>query len=140
MTLLSLFEAPDTKTNPLMILSGLVFVGGVGAFLYANVVFTPEIVENAKNLRQEQRNIEISQLIDVVNGYLDAGKDLEELRVPLETALGGTKLEEYIVEIHRKKDQSTKATVKDDDSLAVFCEAENELAAILKANLKIDRT
>jgi hypothetical protein len=101
---------------------GLVLVASVGAFVFANVVYTPEILEGAKDLRRSEREAEIRKLLKAVQSHEKGGKDLTELRVPLETALGKT-LEDYV-----------RAVLEpgSDANDALFTAADMELATMLK--------
>ena len=74
---------------------GLGFVASIGAFVFANVVYTPEILEGAEDMRRSERENEIAKILQAVRSHESSGKDLLELKVPLETALGKP-LEDYV--------------------------------------------
>lgn len=99
---------------------GLVFL--VGAFVYANVVYTPEILEGSKSLMLSEREKEIRKLLGAVESHKLEGKDVVELRLPLETALGKP-LERYIQEV-------LDFEANDDDF--IYTAADTELATMLK--------
>jgi len=101
---------------------GLVLVASVGAFVFANVVYTPMILEGAKDLRRSERDAEIRKLLMALQSHEKGGKDLMELRVPLETALGKT-LEDYVLAVLEQGP---------DDNDALFTAADMELATTLK--------
>jgi hypothetical protein len=75
-----------------------VLLFAVGAFLHANLVFTPQIIMEADRLRKTRRNVEIQKLVSAIQFHLESGNDLNELRIPLEAALGMT-LEDYISDV-----------------------------------------
>jgi hypothetical protein len=101
---------------------GLVLVASVGAFVFANVVYTPEILEGAKHIRRSERDAEIRKLLTALQSHEKGGKDLMELRVPLETALGKT-LEDYVLAVLEQGP---------DVNDALFTAADKELATMLK--------
>jgi len=100
-------------------------IAAIGGFLFANIVYTPEIMKGAEQLRQSNREIEIRKLLVAIHNHEENGNELVELRLPLETALGTT-LEEYIiaVESNLSKETTDKA----------FTTADQDLANILKKN------
>lgn len=101
------------------------FAVAVGAFVFANVVYTPEIVQGAQELRQSNRAEEIRKLLQAVRNHLAGGNELTELKVPLETALGTT-LEEYVKEVE---------TTAEDDTSSFLTTADRDLVKILKQNI-----
>ena len=109
--------------SPFGLLLGLGFVASIAAFVFANVVFTPEILEGAKDLRREERQEEISKILEAVRTH---DGDVSELRVPLETALGKS-LEEYVGAV---LDES-----KDDDEYSLYTVTDTELAKLLKQDI-----
>ncbi len=109
--------------SPFGLLLGLGFVASIAAFVFANVVYTPEILEGAKDLRREERQEEISKILEAVRTH---DGDVSELRVPLETALGKS-LEEYIGAV---LDES-----KDDDEYSLYTATDTELATLLKQDI-----
>jgi hypothetical protein len=112
-----------------LILPGLFLFLAIGAFLYANVVFTPEIIENMEQMRMENRKAEVQKLMALVAAHSkkkkndgdgdDSSSSLEELRFPLEEAFGMT-VEEYIVD------------VQNPNALIPYASADRDLAELLK--------
>lgn len=96
----------------------------VGAFIFANIVYTPEIVQGAQMLRQSNREIEIRKLLEAIHSHQVNGNALLELRLPLETALGTT-LEEYIVAV--------ESNLEDTDT--TFTRADQDLVNALKQSM-----
>jgi hypothetical protein len=101
---------------------GLGFVASVGAFVFANVVYTPEILEGARDIRRSEREAEIRKLVKAVQSHEEGGKNILELRLPLETALGKS-LEEYVRSVLESGS---------DDKTELFTPADKELATMLK--------
>lgn len=95
----------------------------IGGFLFANIVYTPEILKGAEQLRQSNREIEIRKLLVAIHTHEENGNELVELRLPLETALGTT-LEDYIMAV----DSSLSKETTDQ----AFTTADQDLANILK--------
>jgi len=122
------FDGPDFGGLATGIL-GIGLVASVGAFVYANIVYTPEILEGAKDIRRSERDrvreAEIQKLLNAVQSHEKGGNDIAELRVPLETALGKT-LEDYV-----------RAVLEpgSDDNDSLFTASDTELATILKQSL-----
>ena len=103
-----------------------------GAFLYANVVYTPEIIAANQEMRLQVREAEIQKLLAVVLQHKTDGLDLEELRVPLEASFGTT-VEEYVAKVDEENvspSTTTRTTVAVD--LKKFTSADEELADILR--------
>lgn len=71
---------------------GLGFLAAIGAYVFANVVYTPEILEGARDLRIAERETEIRKILQAIETHEG---EMVELKVPLETALGKP-LEEYV--------------------------------------------
>lgn len=111
--------------SPFGLLLGLGFVASIAAFVFANVVYTPEILEGAKDLRREERQEEISKILEAVRTH---DGDVSELRVPLETALGKS-LEEYIGAVLDVKDDD------DNDEYSLYTATDTELARLLKQSI-----
>ena len=102
-----------------------------GAFLYANVVYTPEIIAANQEMRLQVREAEMQKLLAVVLQHKTDGLDLEELRVPLEASFGTT-VEEYVAKVDEENvspSTTTRTTVAAD--LKKFTSADEELADIL---------
>ena len=97
---------------------GLLFLLAAGAFVYANVVYTPEIIAANEQMRLENREIEIQKLLAVVQQHQNEDKDLEELRLPIETSFGMT-VGEYVSKVESGEDG--------------FADADRKLANILKS-------
>lgn len=89
--LLSFDAGPTTTVG---VLGFGVLAAAIGAFVFANVAYTPEIMEGAQEMRQSNREVEIRKLVNAVRSHTDEGNEPAELRLPLETALGKT-LEDY---------------------------------------------
>lgn len=85
----------------------------VAAFVYANAVYTPEIMENSTKMRLQAREIDLKKLVDAIEQHQAENRDLEELRRPLEESFGVT-IEEYVTNVEKKKSELTSA----DESLA----------------------
>jgi translation initiation factor 1 (eIF-1/SUI1) len=94
-------------------LLGAVLLLTIGAFAYANAVYTPEILENSTQVRLQLRETQVRKLLVVVQNHDANGLDLEELRRPLEESFGMT-IEEYVANVTTKKMEVTSA----DESLA----------------------
>ncbi|KAG7351119.1 hypothetical protein IV203_010479 [Nitzschia inconspicua] len=120
------------EENFSIMFAGLVFATAVGIFAYANLVLTPEIVEGASLIRQENRQMEVQRLIDAVNSHVAKGNDLEDLRIPLEAALG-VPLETY-VEVLDEEGYMT-----DIQGFPPLGEADQTLAFIIKNALYNDQ-
>ena len=105
---------------------GLAFAASIGAFVFANVVYTPEILEGAKDLRRSERETEISKILQAVQAHITNGKDVNELRIPLETALGKS-LEDYVTAVLESEN--------DDEYYSVYTTTDHELATLLKQSL-----
>jgi hypothetical protein len=89
-------------------IGGYVFPGvflllAAGAFLYANVVYTPEIIAANEQMKLESREVEIRKLLSAVQQHKQDGLDLEDLRIPLEASFGMT-IEEYVSKVDDSKD------------------------------------
>ena len=97
---------------------GLLFLLAAGAFVYANVVYTPEIIAANEQMRLENREIEIQKLLAAVQQHQNEDKDLEELRLPIETSFGMT-VGEYVSKVESGEDG--------------FADADRKLANILKS-------
>ena len=85
---------------------------GIGAFLYANVVFTPEIISVNEQMALDLRQVEIRKLLSAVQKHIEAEKDLEDLRIPLEASLNLT-IEEYVSKVDGGKDLGFTSADKD---------------------------
>lgn len=103
---------------------GGILLLAVGAFLYANVVYTPEIIEQSEKTRLGNREIEMRKLLEFVQTE-SKGNDslLEELRSPLEQAFGMT-IEEYVSKVDNEKRTSPDQPA--------FANADAELANVLR--------
>jgi hypothetical protein len=117
-----------------VLIPGVFLLGAISAFVFANVVYTPEILENAGQIRSETRDKEIRSVLDVVRLHIQEGKDLEELRRPLEVALDMT-IEDYVQAVTAEKNSSNEKN--DDDRSTEFTEADIGLASILDAKMTI---
>ena len=104
----------------------------VGAFIFANLVYTPEIVKGAQQLRQSNREIEIRKLLAAVHIHCqEDGNELGELRLPIETALGTT-LEEYITAV--ESESNLNLSTEESTDRRAFTIADQDLVNILKKN------
>jgi hypothetical protein len=112
-------EGESSVTISGLIVPGIFLTLAIGAFLYANVVFTPEIIENTEQMRLENREAEVRKLMALVTAHKNDGKDVEELRLALEEAFGMT-VEEYIVD------------VKNPNALTPYAGSDDDLAELLK--------
>jgi hypothetical protein len=127
--------------------AGAAIVGlvGVSAFAYANAMYTPEILEGAERLRRTTRDAEVRKLRTAVQIHFESGNDVNELRVPLEAALGRT-LEDYATAVASSSSSSSSPTIGSiDEALASadtvpFTEADKELADVLVKLDLIKRT
>mmetsp|Transcript_1398 Transcript_1398/g.2993 ORF Transcript_1398/g.2993 Transcript_1398/m.2993 type:complete len:216 (+) Transcript_1398:63-710(+) len=107
------------STLPSVLLAGLVIAAAI--FLYANVVYTPEIVQNAKAMREEEQ---ATQLIELIQQLQSEGRDMDESRVALETVFGMS-VGEYAVSVDAKgKNEGVDIGVSD---------AEMELVELLRS-------
>jgi len=122
------FDGPDLGGLAIRIL-GLGLVASVLAFVYANVVYTPEILEGYRDIKRSERESEIRKLLEAVQSHVNDGTkestSILELRVPLETALGKT-LEDYVRAVLEPGSESNDA---------LFTAADMELASILKQSI-----
>ncbi|MGK3734299.1 MAG: hypothetical protein ACI8RD_007835 [Bacillariaceae sp.] len=107
----------------------------VGAFIFANIVYTPEIVKGAQQLRQSNREIEIRKLLAAVHSHCqEDGNELVELRLPIETALGTT-LEEYITAVESESESNLNLNLSSKETTdRAFTTADQDLVIILKKN------
>jgi hypothetical protein len=94
-------------------LLGAVLLLTIGAFAYANAVYTPEILGNSTQMRLQLRETQVRKLLVLVQNHDANGLDLEELRRPLEETFAMT-IEEYVANVTAKKMEVTSA----DESLA----------------------
>jgi hypothetical protein len=102
---------------------GILFLAA-GAFVYANVVYTPEIMENNVEMKLEIREDQIRKLLSVVRQHQEDGLDLDaELRAPLEEAFRMT-IEEYVSRVDQNKKSDEKSN---------FTTADGELADALRS-------
>ena len=123
---------------PLFVIIPIVFLmGSISAFIYANQVYTPEIVENAERIRQEIREEEIQKLFDVVQQHMLQGKDLEELRRPLEFALDMA-IEDYIASVVAESTENSLSKNdmgRDSPPYRSTISADAKLAALLASSV-----
>ena len=104
----------------------------VGAFIFANIVYTPEIVKGAQQLRQSNREIEIRKLLAAVHIHCqEDGNELVEVRLPIETALGTT-IEEYITAV--ESESNLNLSTEESTDRRAFTIADQDLVNILKKN------
>jgi hypothetical protein len=100
-----------------------------GAFLYANVVYTPEIIENTVEMKLEIREVQIRKLLSVVQQHQQDGLDLDaELRAPLEEAFRMT-IEEYVSSVDKDRNSDEKSN---------FAAADEELADALRSLSRVE--
>ena len=85
---------------------------GVGAFLYANVVYTPEILEANEQMRMENRQEEVAKLLQAVKSG-----SIRELRPALEAALG-RRVEDYVEQVQQNSGKGDSAWTEADAELA----------------------
>jgi hypothetical protein len=117
------FGELKTWVFPLLTLS---LLASVWAFVYANVVYTPEILEGARDLKRSEREVEIRKLLKAVQSHEKNGNEFAELRVPLETAVGKT-LEDYVAAVLEPDSV--------ENSTALFTASDIELATMLKQRI-----
>lgn len=101
------------------------FSGAVGAFIFANQAYTPEIIQGAQMLRKSNRENEIRKLLGAVRSHQEEGKDVLALRLPMEAGLGMV-LEEYITAVERSSEENSDT---------IFTTADQDLARILKQSI-----
>ena len=106
------------STLPTILLAGLVIAAAI--FLYANVVYTPEIVQNAKAMREEEQ---ATQLLELIQQLQSEGRDMEDSKMALE-AVFGMSVGEYVASIDEKGEN-------EDDDIGVS-DAEKELVELLR--------
>ena len=114
-------------------------LGTITAFLYANMVYTPEIIENAERIRQEIRQEEIQRLLEVVQQHVNEGNDLEELRHPFEVALN-MKIDNYVEWASNggRGFDSAVPTAGDNTNPPYYVtDADTRLASFLKSNMQL---
>lgn len=127
-TQFSFLVSAEEGINTVLLIPGVFLLGGVAAFIYANVVYTPEIIEGMELMRLEDREVEVQQLLEVFQEHQQDGKDLEELRKPLEQTFGMT-VEEYVAKV-----DGGKTSLEPSE----FTSADETLADILRSMSRID--
>lgn len=118
----------------IVLVPGVFFLGAIAAFVFANVVYTPEILENAEQIRLETREEEIRSVLGAVRQHIQEGKDLENLRRPLEMALN-MPVEDYVAAVSSETNSRTNEGTSTVASSTEFTEADIGLASILKAKM-----
>lgn len=131
---MTILQANGMETSDSLVIVGVFLLGAVSAFVYANLVYTPEIIEANAELRLENRQFQIEQLVAVVEENLEECEDendekdaIEKLRKPLEAALNST-LEDYVKQV---TDDVVADLDDDDDSVRKFSGADTQLASML---------
>jgi hypothetical protein len=127
-TQFSFLVSAEEGVNTALLIPGVFLLGGVAAFIYANVVYTPEIIEGMELMRLEDREVEVQQLLEVFQEHQKDGNDLEELRKPLEQTFGMT-VEEYVAKV-----DDGKTSLEPSE----FTSADETLADILRSMSRID--
>ena len=98
-------------------------------FVYANVVYTPEIIENARAMRQEEQTEQILALVKQIQK--ERGVDgVKESRDALENVFGTT-VEGYVDGIDRRVEMTASSGMANND--VSLSEAEKELADLLRS-------
>lgn len=110
---------------------GIALVLSIGVFYYANVVYTPEILENSKQMRLQVREIDRQKLLAAIQQHINDGLDLNELRAPLETTFGMT-IEEYVSSV---EEESVRRGGGEEETEMTITSADESLARILKTYL-----
>jgi hypothetical protein len=129
---ISISDAEIGDLPSIVVIPGVLLLGAISAFVFANLVYTPEILENAEQIRLETRDEEIRSVLDAVRQHVQEGKDLEELRRPLEVALNMS-VEKYVQAVTAEKNSSNDESA---DRSTEFTEADVGLASILASKMK----
>lgn len=116
---------------PILVIPGIFLLGAISAFVFANVVYTPEILENAEQIRLETREEEIRSVWNAVKQHVREGNDLEELRRPLEVALNMS-IETYVQSI---KNAQKNHEEEEKEGSTEFTEADIGLASLLDSKM-----
>ena len=127
----SVFSVADgggaSMVNIPVLLGLTTLAGAIGVFSYAKATLTPEIVQGAQQLRQDSREVEVKKLVEAVCKHTrEEGGKLEELRKPLEVALGMS-LEQYVDAVEEGTVTTTSST-----EVLLYSKADEELAGIFK--------
>jgi hypothetical protein len=121
-----LISTGDSIDNALVVaFPMLALISAAAVFAYANVAYTSEILEEASSIRQENRELEVRKLIEAIHKHVTEGNKFEDLRAPLETALGVEALEEYMDQVLSRYETTD----------APYGEADIELAQSIRDNL-----
>lgn len=131
MSSLSITDGAIGDLSPAVIIPAVFLLGAVSAFVFANVVYTPEILEAAEQQKLEVREKEITKLLQVVVDHVAAGNDLKELKQPLEVALN-MPLQDYIRQVKEYRKEAFAETY--DPSSRFYAESDARLVAVLEAN------
>ena len=110
---------------------GITLVLSIGVFYYANVVYTPEILENSKRMRLQVREIDRQKLLAAIQQHINDGLDLNELRETLEATFGMT-IEEYVSSV---EEESVRRGGGEEETEVTITSADESLARILKTYL-----
>mmetsp|Transcript_6435 Transcript_6435/g.9530 ORF Transcript_6435/g.9530 Transcript_6435/m.9530 type:complete len:221 (-) Transcript_6435:461-1123(-) len=89
-------------------LLGAALLLAVSAFVYANIVYTPEIVQNARLIQKED---DIMRVLSLVEEYRMKGSDINELRGPLEKVLGMA-IEDYVSNVDSEESNDGDVVAK----------------------------
>jgi hypothetical protein len=131
--LLTIDSLLPNESFPALVITIPFLLGAVGIFAYANLVYTPEIMQGASLLRQENREREVRKLISAVKCHSQNDQAFSDIRGPLETALG-TSLEDYVQAVN---DRTLSNDIDDETctSASPFGKADQELASVIKSEL-----
>ncbi|KAL3916331.1 MAG: hypothetical protein SGILL_005229, partial [Bacillariaceae sp.] len=135
-----LSDSAGSATNIPLLAIGTLLLGGAAVFAYANIVYTPEIIEGASVMRRENREEQVQKLIEAVRSHINGDNGLEELRRPLEAALGVDSLEKYVASVgvyfeSGTVDDSSSTAANAGEKALDLCEADKDLAELIKLEL-----
>ena len=120
-----------------LIIPSIFLLGAISAFLYANLVYTPEILENAEHIRLEQREEEIHRILQLVQERLEENErgeidTKEDLRKSLEYALD-MPLEDYVRCVQQYTSPQSARDMPAESR--IFTTADAKLAALLESKI-----
>ena len=104
------------------------FVIAAAIFIYANVVYTPEIIENARAMREEEQTEQILALVKQIQKERGV-EGVRDSRDALEKVFG-TSVERYVEAIEKRMQGNADSGEADDVSVP---ETEKELAELLRS-------
>ena len=105
---------------------GFSLLGAAAIFAYSNLAYTPDIENEARKMRLDNRETEVKNLIGAIHEHVSNDNDFEELRKPLEIALGVDSLETYYRAVLDQPMNSTGLP---------FADADYALAQLIKEEL-----